>query len=212
MLNRTNSSSSTDRGDSFFYDEISKEFSGEKDKIVPKTLDESLCQPRTSGSAREETTWLLSNSVSHTRQYPEQLKADKDTFKNAMMQSIDNSIFEYGFSSQAENFLNNYLSIIGPLAREWINEIYLENIKNEEMIVGLLRVISHLPYESLYPVGMTIAAASLSHQSNRVKENGIRAFENWEDKRSIVLLEVIECSDPSLRKYRDQVIQDLRGM
>ncbi|MDR3160323.1 MAG: hypothetical protein LBU28_01760 [Spirochaetaceae bacterium] len=140
----------------------------------------------------------------------EKEKEEKALFKKTFLLYIKESVYEYGFSSEAEDYLNSRLKNDGAYYREWINELFLNHIDNEAVVIGLLRIISHIAYDDIFPVGMTIAAASLSHKSNLVKENAIRAFENWEEPRNITLLESIECTDPLLNNYISQVIQDLK--
>jgi len=139
------------------------------------------------------------------------LNSKKIKFKQRATQLLKESIYDYGFSSEAEVYIQEHLEENGIYCREWLNEIYLENINDESMIVALLRVISHFEYDEVFPVGMTIASAALGLKSNLVKENAIRAFENWEDPRNIKLLEMVDCTD-YLKPYLEQVIQDLRDL
>jgi hypothetical protein len=153
------------------------------------------------------------NLVSNTSRinYRASANIEKEKFKRQTTQLLKESVYDYGFSSSAENFIREKMDENGVYYREWLNEIYIENIDDESMLVALLRVVSHFEYDEVYPIGMTIAAAALNHKSNLVKENAIRSFENWEDPRNIKLLEMIDCSEPHLKPYLDQVIQDLKG-
>jgi hypothetical protein len=140
------------------------------------------------------------------------LKIEKKKFKRESIQLLKESIYDYGFSSPAENFIREKLNENAIYCREWLNEIYIENIDNESMLIALLRVVSHFEYDEVYPVGMTIATSALSHKSNLIKENAIQSFENWEDPRNIKLLEMMDCDEPYLKSYLDQVIKDLKEL
>lgn len=139
----------------------------------------------------------------------EHISVGKEIFTKNFLSVINDSIFEYGFTNKADDYLIEQFTRIGPFVRDWLSEIYVENINNEANLIGLLRVISHLPFGIVYPAGVIIATNAISHKSNAVKESGIRAFENWEDKKCLDLLKNTEISDPWLKKYLESVVKSI---
>jgi hypothetical protein len=109
----------------------------------------------------------------------------------------------------ADDFVSKSLRNIGPLAREWINAVFIDNYDDEYIVSSILRVISHFDYYELYPHGMTMATAALTHKSLIVKENAIRVFENWENPDCLNILKDVEVNEEWLRSYIEQVIFDL---
>ena len=55
-----------------------------------------------------------------------------------------------------------------------------------------------------------MAVAALSHADIEVRECGIRAFENWGNLHSLIVLENLEVSPPWLQDYVRRVVHDLR--
>lgn len=144
-----------------------------------------------------------------TTEYITPIEGGKKIFKSSFVALIFDSIFEYGYTNQADKFLLNQFNLIGPYAGSWLGELYIEYINNEEFIVRLLMTLSHLPYEVVGSEGVLIAANALNHKSDIVKENGIRAFENWENQEYIELLKNMELHTEWIKDYRDSVVKGL---
>jgi len=136
----------------------------------------------------------------------------KKVFFSNFIQILNDSNFEYGYSSSAEQFILKALDSYGIYVREWINEVFIDNFSNEAVLESILRIISHFSYQDMYPQGMTMAIAALSHESIVVKENAIRAFENWENKESLEYLKSISVCDQWLNEYLLQVITYLEDL
>jgi hypothetical protein len=159
--------------------------------------------------------WNLSEFVSNVDLVSRKLIAgkvqkQKECFKNQFLASVKESVFDYGYSSDAENYFLSTIENVGEICLLWLTEVFAENFDKAEVIEGLLRVIANIPYDTIDSTGLTIATAALSHKSDVIKENAIRAFENWNDERCLPVLENIECANDFLQEYLDSVIAGIK--
>lgn len=137
---------------------------------------------------------------------------EKNNFISQFKRLIDESDFEYGFSSPAEKYIRESLKNFGPFAREWINEIFIKNLDNEYITSSILKVLMHLDYSDLEPQGITMLLAALNHKSATVREDVIRTFENWENPDYISILKSISCKESWLQTMLSEVIKYLESL
>jgi hypothetical protein len=138
---------------------------------------------------------------------------NKNKFKATMTELIKNSEFEYGYFSEADEYLEMLMKIRQELPfLDWIYELYQENFENEEFIVRVLRVLSHIPSENITPKCIAIATQSLESESLEMKENAVRVFENWEYIEAIPLLEKTQFNNSFLDDYVHVVIRNLKEL
>ena len=69
-----------------------------------------------------------------------------------------------------------------------LNNFYLEHADNLLFICSLLQALSHMEYENVIPNAPTIAMACLSNEDDRVVEYAIKAFANWNNKRTLICM------------------------
>ena len=154
--------------------------------------------------AAESTLSLLKSTLNT-------LKPCRKRFRNEFICLLRDSEFEYGYSSPAEEYVSAQLLKFGPLVREWINELFLEYFADPYILGGVLRVMSHFEYNRLYPQGITMCIAALSHSEPVIKEEAVRVIENWENADMIPLLESLDVPEEWLSDYIHQVIADLEA-
>jgi hypothetical protein len=159
----------------------------------------------------EEESLDAESTLSLSQKTRKALQPLRRRFRNEFSQLLRESEFEYGFSSPAEKYVSEELLKHGPLAREWINELFLEDFTEPHILGGVLRVISHFDYSELHPQGMTMCVAALSHADPAIKEEAIRVIENWENADLIPLLRSLDVRDSWLVEYINQVIRDLEA-
>ena len=135
----------------------------------------------------------------------------KKRFQNEFLRLLRESDFEYGYSSPAEEYVSTELRKHPRWTREWINELFLNFLEDSYILGGILRVISHFEYKSLYPQGITMCTAALKHAETTVKEEAVRVIENWENTDMIPLLKCLNVREKWLSEYIDQVIWDLEA-
>jgi hypothetical protein len=151
------------------------------------------------------------------RQWRKQIECDlfhnKNKFKKAITELINSSEFEYGYFSEADEYLEMLMEMYQELPLlDWIYELYRENIENEGFIVKVLRVLSHIPPKKITRECIEIATQSLESKSLEIKENAVRAFENWEYTDAIPILEKTHFNNSFLDDYIHVVIQDLKEL
>ena len=137
------------------------------------------------------------------------LELYKTQFTQRLLQSIQESDFEYGYDSATEAFIRERLSENALATKEWINSLFIEHYHNDEVATGILRAIAHLYYLEIAPQGPTMALAALSHSSLEVRECGVRALENWGTMECLRILKTLRCPEDWMRAYVDQVVNDL---
>jgi hypothetical protein len=139
------------------------------------------------------------------------LREFKQKFSRQFISYILEDDFEYGMESKAHILVKEQMKINAAVTKDWLNSIYVDNFENSEIQIGILRVISRLEREEIYPIGYTMATASLNHKDEVVQETAIRAFESWGGKESLTILENVSISSKWVAEYLNEVISDLKS-
>ncbi len=134
------------------------------------------------------------------------------TITRQLISYILDEDFEYGIESKAHTLVKEQMAINSIATKDWLNRIYVDNFNNTEVLIGILRVIARFEREEIYPIGETIALASLSHKDEVVQENAIRAFESWGGQESLEILENVSISSSWVKEYLLEVISDLKSV
>lgn len=133
----------------------------------------------------------------------------KKTHTLKLFRIIDEQNFEYGYESEADEFIRDMMNQNRSVTKEWINSIFIENFENSKITVAILQILSHMEYFEVIPQGPTMAIAGFSHNSLEVRETAIRAFENWGTKESLSALKSVKFDEPWMQEYQGKVIADL---
>jgi len=152
---------------------------------------------------------LPSETPTSEQQSEEQIKRAQSEFEQLFIRSIAHSDFDLGYSSEAEQLLLSLLERCGPYVREWINHLFLQLLDKPNDATAMLRIISHLDYDSIYPQGTTMAVAAMMHADPLVQEAAVRCFENWQDQSCVTILQSLNIREDWLKSYVEEVIQDL---
>lgn len=170
--------------------------------------------PLITEEATSSDTEKVNELISQTSQFgifadhiEDELKAE---FTERFTRVLIDSEYEFGSSNSADRFVKHSIQKIGPFAREWINEIFINNYDKPELISRILRVIAHFSYTEMYPQGVTMAAAALSHRDIEVFECAVRCFENWEQPKNAKILESIIRPEQWLNDYIQNVVSSLK--
>lgn len=196
-----------DKSFSRFYS-ISGESSSDK-KENEEELRQSIEQTKIDKNATIKQNLLQSQTEALVSACEMDTTQTKEHFKNNLLQLLKNVEFEFGYKTQADDYINNAIDSYDVFVREWVNEMFLENFENPYILSSILRVISHLDYSQIYPQGITMAIAATRHDDIEVRECGIRCFENWESHESIPILKNLSFSEDWLSDYLFSVITDL---
>ena len=110
-----------------------------------------------------------------------------------------------------EDYLNISLETLKDeeIITNWFNRLYFDAIQSSKLKIGILHALSHIDYNKIYPVGQMIALAGLTDPDDEVIEFSIKAFENWQDRQSALLLKNRQLKKDWLQEYLDAVIKSL---
>jgi hypothetical protein len=133
-------------------------------------------------------------------------------FKTTFVEKIKSSDFEYGFLSNADEYLDMFREKYEYPYVEWIYDLYRENADDEAFIVGLLKILAHIPGNKIDSKFRYIVQECLENEYVDIKEHAVRACENLEYTGAICFLEKIHFTDPFLEDYLQGVIQDLKEL
>ena len=147
----------------------------------------------------------LENSLN--RQRMDRFRAE---FSAKLLKLLREQDFEYGVDTPADELVRKTFAENQSIAKEWLNQLFVENYDDQTVIMGILRVLSHFEYQEIAPQGPTMALAALSNVSAEVRECGIRAFENWSTLESLEVLKNVTCEEEWLNDYLQQVIAELK--
>lgn len=124
---------------------------------------------------------------------------------------IKNEDFEHGKRSESIRLVEEQMNENKVVGQYWFNSLYIRNFTNDDILLGLLRIVEYLSEELLFPTGQTMAMASLVHANDEIKEQGIRIFENWCSIESYNILKSIKVDTKWLQDYINQVINDFES-
>ncbi|RPK28356.1 hypothetical protein [Paenibacillus xylanexedens] len=128
---------------------------------------------------------------------------------NALLGMLRHETFETGYSTQSEDYVRSLHKEDRNETLMWLNDIFIKQINDPTILVGILHILSHFDYKEVSPIGQTIAIAATAHENIEVKDYGIKAFENWGGIESLRLLKALHYSEKWLQNYVDAVITDL---
>lgn len=133
------------------------------------------------------------------------MKIEKAVNEITMMLSRDE--FIDGEISVSERYVEDaYESGDLDCIKEALMEVYTKNYSNSHMVVGILMMISRIPYDVVEPKGTLMALGLLSHRDLEVRDRAIQCFERWNSKKGLEILRNVECSPKWLQNYADKVI------
>lgn len=153
-------------------------------------------------------TQIYSTSTENLFDLKSIIEQEKE-FANTLLQLIREEIFEFGMENAADVFVQEKLRKTPAFTKGCLNKVFLKYFSDIEITTGILRIISHINYEDIYPTGQTMALSALIHENNEIQECGIRAFENWGEIESLDYLKHVQCKEKWLQDYLDKVISYL---
>lgn len=140
--------------------------------------------------------------------YEEDSEDDYEAVKNILEVKMNRSDVEWGTISEFDEYVIENIQNENVLKA--INQIYLNNFDNENVLVKILNAISEIDYEKVNPYGQTIAIAAISNKNLVVKQKAIETFERWNNADSIKILENIDIREKWLKRHVEKVIADLK--
>ena len=116
---------------------------------------------------------------------------------------------ESGIASSSEVFVRQAIGENKALALQAINKVYLDNVGNAHIQIGILHLSSHIDYCIGYPTLQTIAIGALSDSNDDVKDYAVQCYENWNHKDGLRILKTVHTDTQWLQDYINSVIASL---
>jgi len=133
-------------------------------------------------------------------------------FEKKLLAIMTNENYTSGEISPSESFVESTIQQMGAdCTMGWLMQVYETNYQRSNILIGILHMLSHFPYDVVDPYGPIMALALLQHKSSSVREFAIKAFENWNSKDSLVFLKNIRCDQAWLQEYLNEVISDIEN-
>ena len=130
-------------------------------------------------------------------------------------QDIENIIlnddYEDGVISKSENYILNIKEENIPMVRNALNRLYLHNIINPTLLIGIMTMIGTLSYAQASPEGPTMALGLLHHNNITVCDKAVKAFEKWKSKEGINVLRSQNYDKVWMNNYVNKVIKYLES-
>ena len=148
---------------------------------------------------QEFLTWTfptVGNSVndntSSTKVVPANNKTFRSKYERKFLETIQNTIFKAGEDNQATEMMSQLLAEEPDETLILLNDYFIEHYDDERLCVKILTLLNDYKYEELKPMGQTIALASISNKSSRVKSAAFNLFAHWSCPEALKLLLQVE--------------------
>jgi hypothetical protein len=136
------------------------------------------------------------------------MASDKQDFLNLIHSTYHT--LEYGMYSVLDYELKEYLEQRPDETKEWLRELYKENIDDLLVLEALLRTMGHMDPELIVePYGKLTAIDALAHPNVTVRDCAVRCLENWECTEMLPALREVEFPEKWLQDYLIAVIRGL---
>lgn len=128
--------------------------------------------------------------------------------------NFENEYFESGIINPAEKFFIHEYQKDSLGALNTLNKLFWDNYSMDgrkiNNLLGGLHTISHMSYNEIYPIGVSMAVGAITHTSSEVAEYGVKCFENWNHPDGIEKLKAVKFSSAWLNEYAIEVIKELK--
>lgn len=148
---------------------------------------------------QELMTWTfpkIGNSVnentSSIKVVPTSNKAFRLQYERKFLATILNTIFKAGENNLATEMMSQLLVEDHEETLILLNDYFIEHYDDERLCVKILTLLNDYKYEELKPMGQTIALASISNKSSRVKSAAFNLFAHWACPEALKLLLQVE--------------------
>lgn len=154
----------------------------------------------------------VSKAVSPDSTKTEDINAINKAFRNKLSEETDMFVSEL-IRTDFEDGMDNYLAeeVRGFIhdnalaTYSWINHIYSDNQKNEDVIAGLLRIIAIDVEEEDYDDLLPIVKAGLFDYGAKVQEAAVMVIERWRTNNCLDALQTANIKSPWIRSYAKKV-------
>ena len=132
------------------------------------------------------------------------------TFKKKLLSIMRGENYTSGECAPSERFVAQAIEQMGSEhTMRLLMNVYESSYDSPQILIGLLHMISHFRYDIVRPYGPIMALGLLQHSSFSVREFAIKAFENWDNKDTLIFLKNIHCDNEWLQSYLEDVISGI---
>lgn len=119
------------------------------------------------------------NNASSSDLVPANNKSFRTKYEKQFLSIIQNTVYKAGEDNQATEMMARLLDEDHDETLILLNDFFVENYDDERLCVKILTLLNDYKYEELKPMGQTIALASISNKSSRVKSAAFNLFAHW---------------------------------
>ena len=137
----------------------------------------------------KDTVFTSNESSSKMNVFREDYKLLLKEQEPVFIRLLKETDFIDGMDNRATEYFSNLLSNYKDNVLIWIQDVFLQNIKDDTILVKILSLFLDYTYGELYPASQMIALASKEHSSTAVKSMVFSLFGHWCNKESLELLD-----------------------
>lgn len=158
---------------------------------------------------------LESSSIALSDKKQDEVKEEKliNRISFEIKTTILNDVFEDGEISNSVRLMNTLCQEYSlSYVKSAIMKLYTDYYGDpdaEQIMTGILAMISSQSYSRMNPEGQIMSLALLQHKSLYIRDKAIQAFETWKSKQGIKILRGLKCDQKWLQEYVDEVIEYL---
>lgn len=134
----------------------------------------------------------ITDNSSSPKVVPTNNKSFRAKYGNLFGATIQNTHFKAGEDNQATEMMEHLFVEDRDETLILLNDYFIENFDDERFCVKILTLLNDYEYKELKPMGQTIALASISNKSSRVKSAALNLFAHWACPEALKLLIQIE--------------------
>lgn len=134
-----------------------------------------------------------------------------ERYKIEIINIIKNDKFEDGSYSHSEAFINEqFKNQTATFIKSALNELYIDYFNDPHVLTGIMLMSGSVSYDCAVPELPTMAIGLLQHRDEDVKDRAIQAFERWNSKKSLTVLENIMFEKKWMQHYVEKVIEYIK--
>ncbi len=148
---------------------------------------------------QEFLTWSfpeLSNNgtdnASSSKIVPTTNQSFREKNKKQFLSIIQNTRFHAGEDNQATEMMSHLMEVEHDETLILLNAFFVEYYDDERLCVKILTMLNDYSFSELKPFGQTIALASISNKSSRVKSAAFNLFAHWACPEALKLIQQVE--------------------
>lgn len=131
-------------------------------------------------------------NASSSKLVPANNKTFREKYERQFLSTIQNTNFKVGEDNQATEMMARLLEVYHDETLILLNDYFVEHYDDERLCVKILTLLNDYKYDELKPMGQTIALASISNKSSRVKSAAFNLFAHWACPEALKLIEQVE--------------------